>query len=150
MQDRTRLALLLAAERRSVRRRHVAGLLDRFRRFRARLKPGPLDDWFHVTFDDTSVYLDVSPPGREPWSAEFTWSSIERIAFQAEDLYRSDGVYFFTSLRPESFVGPTEADGGAKLWSEVLRRGLFDTDLAGKANTSLGGTFVWPPGEGSS
>jgi hypothetical protein len=70
--------------------------------------------------------------------------------FRAEDLYTSDGIYFFTSLRPESFVVPTEADGGTELWHEVLRRGLFDADLAGKANTSLGETFVWPPVEGGS
>jgi len=57
-------------------------------------------------------------------------------------------VSIFTSLRPESFVVPTEADGGSELWSEVLRRGLFDANLAGKANTSLGETFVWPPLEG--
>ena len=128
----------------------MTGLLERFRRFRARMKPGPLDEWFHVTFDAESVYLEVAPPGSDPWSAEFPWSSIERIAFQAEDLYSSDGIYFFTSLRPESFVVPTEADGGVDLWSEVLRRGLFDAGLAGEANTSLGGTFVWPPVEGGS
>jgi len=138
---------LVAAERRSVGQRHVAGLLERFHRFRARLKPGPLSEWFHVGFDDQSINLDVAPPGRDPWKAQFPWSSIERIAFQAEDLYTSDGIYFFTSLRTESFVVPTEADGGAELWSEVLRRGLFDAELAGEANTSLGGTFVWPPTE---
>ena len=128
----------------------MTGLLERFRKFRARLKPGPLNQWFHVRFDDQSIYLDVSPPGRDPWTDQFPWSSIERIAFRAEDLYTSDGIYFFTSVRPESFVIPTEADGGAELWSEVLRRGLFDADLAGKANTSLGATFVWPPVEGGS
>lgn len=128
----------------------MAGLLERLRKFRARLKPGPLAEWFLVRFDDESIYLDVSPPGRDPWVAQFPWSSIERIAFRAEDLYTSDGIYFFTSLGPESFVVPTEAGGGAELWSEVLRRGLFDADLAGKANTSLGETFVWPPAEGGS
>ena len=38
-----------------------------------------------------------------------------------------------------------EADGGLALWEEILRRGLFDRDLAGKANRSLGGWFEWPP-----
>jgi hypothetical protein len=70
----------------------MAGLLERFRKFRARLKPGPLAEWFHVRFDDESIYLDVSPPGRDPWAAQFPWSSIERIAFRAEVI---DVNYFF-------------------------------------------------------
>jgi hypothetical protein len=69
---------------RSVGQRHVAGLLERFRRFRARLKPGPLAEWFHVRFDDESIYLDVSPPGRDPWKDQFRWSSIERARLRLD------------------------------------------------------------------
>jgi hypothetical protein len=123
----------------------MAGFRDRAPKFRARPKPRPLAEWFHVTFDEESIHLDVSPPKSEPWTAHFPWSSIERIAFKAEELYTSDGIYFFTSLRPESFVVPTQADGGAELWAEVLRRGLFDAELAVEAAASVGGIFVWPP-----
>lgn len=125
----------------------MPGFLERIRRFLARRRPGPLRDWFRVTYDDTSVYLEVSPPGGDPWTDQLTWSSIERIAFQAEDLYTSDGIYFFTSLRPESFVVPTEAHGGSELWGEILERGLFDPELAIEAASSLGGIFFWPPVE---
>ena len=123
----------------------MAGLLNRLRRFRARRRPGPLDQWFHVRFDDDGVELDVEPPGGEAWSARFPWSSIERIVFKAEDLRTSDGIYVFTSLRPESFVVPTEADGGGALWAEILRRRLFDVELTIEASASMEGTFVWPP-----
>ena len=121
------------------------GLLDRFRRFRERSGPRELSEWYHVNFDDQRVRICAEPPGRQPWTQEFTWASVERIAFKAEDLGVSDGIYVFTSERPESYVIPTEADGGGALWEEILRRGLFDPELAIKAASSPEGLFIWPP-----
>jgi hypothetical protein len=112
---------------------------------RGRSRVGPLAEWFDVTFDQDRIHLSVEPPGREPWSVTFPWACIERISFKAEDLDMSDGVYIFTSLRSESYVVPTEASGGEELWGEILRRGLFDPELAIEAASSHGGVFTWPP-----
>lgn len=121
------------------------GFFDRFRGFGARREVRPLRDWFQVTFDESRIYISAEPPGRDSWSQDFPWASIERICFKAEGPYASDGIYLFTSERPESYVIPTEADGGTKLWEEVLRRGLFDSELAIEAASSVAGMFTWPP-----
>ena len=110
-----------------------------------RRRPKPLDEWFCVTFDDRVVRMRVEPPGREPWDAEFTWASVVRVCFLAEDLYASDGIYVFTTQRPESYVIPTEAHGGLELWNEIIRRKLFDASLAIDAATAEGRLFCWPP-----
>ena len=59
----------------------------------------------------------------------------------------SDGIYVFTSERPQSFVIPTEADGGLEVWNELVRRGLFDAELAIKAALAEEGLFCWPVAE---
>lgn len=120
-------------------------MFERLRSLFARRRPKPLREWFTVTFDDAVVALRAAPPGKEPWSQEFSWESVVRVCFQAEDLYLSDGIYVFTKQRPESYVIPTEALGGDELWSEIVRRGLFDAELAVQAARSLGGLFCWPP-----
>lgn len=105
----------------------------------------PLGEWFVVSHNETGVNLDVSPPGKQPWKASFEWSSVQRVCFKGEGPLASDGIYVFTSKRPESYVIPTEARGGADLWSEILRRGLFDFDLAARAASAVEGLFCWPP-----
>jgi hypothetical protein len=110
---------------------------------RRRKAPG-LAEWFHVRWDTVAVHIDVSPPGRDSWSASFGWSSISRVCLKAEDMWVSDAVYVFTSQRPESYVIPTEADGGQGFWDEVLTRGLFDPDLAIKAVRASEGLYCWP------
>jgi len=120
-------------------------LFDWFRQCRDCSRPRELNEWYHVTFDDQRVRVRAEPPGRQPWTQEFTWASVERIAFKAEELETSDGIYVFTSERPESYAIPTEADGGGELWDEILRRGLFDPELAIKAACSPEGLFVWSP-----
>jgi hypothetical protein len=119
-------------------------VLSRIRALLARGRPKPLDQWFVVTFDERAVYLRVEPPGRPAWSAQFAWDTVIRVCFKAEDLFTSDGIYVFTSQRPESYVIPTEARGGQELWFEILRRKLFDAELAIKAATSAGGLYCWP------
>ena len=107
--------------------------------------PARLCDWYVITFDDHAVYLHAEPPGREPWSQQFAWDSVVRVCFEAEDFLASDGIYVFTTQRPESYAIPTEARGGQELWFEILRRKLFDASLAIKAATSTGGLYCWPP-----
>ena len=103
-----------------------------------------LKEWFHVRWDHLTVYVDVSPPGREAWSATFEWSSVVRVCFKAEDLRVSDGIYVFTSTRPESYLIPIEAEGGSAFWTELVRRGLFDAALSARAMSSTEGLFCWP------
>jgi len=57
-------------------------LLSRLRQFRDRLRPRPLDEWFHITFDAKRVHIQAEPPGQTPWSQEFAWSDVERIVFK--------------------------------------------------------------------
>jgi hypothetical protein len=67
------------------------------------------------------------------------------ICFKSEGLFASDGVYVFTSQRPESFVVPTEATGGAAFWGKVVERGLIPPELAIKAATLPEGAMeCWP------
>lgn len=82
--------------------------------------------WFVVTLDDRSFSLEVSPPGREPWHADIPWDSVARVCFEAEGPLVSDGLYVFTSIRPESWVCrvrviPVEAAGGPRLLDELIR-----------------------------
>ena len=58
------------------------------------------------------------------------------------NLFASDGIYVFTTRRPESYAIPTEARGGDELWSEILRRELFDPDWAVQAARSTGGLLA--------
>src|SRR4029079_8043159 len=105
--------------------------------------PNKLDEWFVVRHDEVGVHLDVSPPGREPWQASIPWASVQRVCFKCEGPEISDGIYIFSSQRPESYVIPTEARGGSDIWSEILSRGLFDPDLASRAAASVAGLFCW-------
>lgn len=103
--------------------------------------------WFKVLFDEAEIHLDVAAPSYEPWQARLEWQRIIRICFKTADLAGSDEMYIFTDERPESRVVPVDADGGYELWQEVLRRGLFDAELAIKAARSLGGELFCHPGE---
>jgi hypothetical protein len=101
-------------------------------------------DWFVVRTDDSSVSLSVSPPGRSAWQAVIPWDSVARVCFEVGFL-ASDDLYIFTSLRPESWLVPAEADGGQELLQELIRRGLFDASLAITAAQAHEGIFCWPP-----
>jgi TPR repeat protein len=108
-------------------------------------KVAPTINWFQVRFDDEKVYMAAQPADREPWTQDFRWADIKQICFKAENIYMSDGIYVFTKIRPESYVVPTEAIGAQELWSELIRRGLFDAELATTAATAIEGQFWWPP-----
>ncbi len=90
--------------------------------------------------------LEVTPPRKASWKDVFSWSSVRRVCFKCEGLTASDGIYVFTSQRPESYAIPTEARGGAELWAEILRRGLFDPALAIRTASSVEGLFCSPSG----
>ena len=92
-------------------------------------RPRPVSDWYFVTFDEQLVRIQAQPPGQPAWSQEFRWDSVIRVCFKAEaDMWLSDGIYVFTSHRPQSYAIPTEASGGDALRGEILRRKLFDAE----------------------
>lgn len=111
-----------------------------------RRKPLPaISEWFAVQFDEASVVVSALPPGSDAWSQSFLWSEITRVCFKSEGFAASDAIYVFTSQRPESFVIPTEANGGLEFWSKVLSRGLFPAELAIKASSlPEGASLCWP------
>jgi hypothetical protein len=108
-----------------------------------------LETWYHVSFDENKVFRDVSPPGGEAWKDEFLWEDIIRICFKPSDFLSSDEIYIFTSERPESYLIPTEADGGSDLWGEIIERNFFDAELAIEAATSTEpeALYCWPKDE---
>ncbi len=109
-----------------------------------RAKPSNDLDWFHVTFDDTHIHLDVRPPKRDPWKDRVAWSDIDRVGLELTDLWLSDDLYIFASDRPESRLIPMEADGGQELWFEIMDRGLFPHAKALDAMCQAQGLFFWP------
>jgi len=90
---------------------HSASLHHARQRHMADILVGMID-WFVVMTDDRSIGLSVIPPGRSPRQAVIPWDSVVRVCFEAADFLVSDDLYIFTSLRPESWLIPTEADGG--------------------------------------
>lgn len=121
----------------------VLGLLAYRRRSEAAVLP--LDQWSTVEFDEHRVTLSARPPGRDAWVQSFKWSEVTRVCFKSEGVTLSDGVYVFTSQRPESFVVPTEAKGGVDFWNRVVERGLFPAEMAIRAATSSEGQMLcWP------
>ena len=103
-----------------------------------------LSSWFHVKFNNDRIYLNVNPPSSEGWQAEIPWKDIIRVCFKPGDLFESDEIYIFTDKRPESYVIPTEAEGGSELWEEIIDRKVFDAKLAIEALTTTEGIFCWP------
>lgn len=105
----------------------------------------PLNEWFSVRFDHETINLQVSPPGGTAWEEYIQWERIIRVCFKAADWYESDEIYIFTDERPESYLIPTEANGGSALWMEIIERKLFDAEMAIEAATATNELFCSPP-----
>jgi hypothetical protein len=103
-----------------------------------------LAEWFEVRFDEAGISLNVNAPNRSAWQAQISWTHIIRVCFKARDLEYSDEIYIFTDERPESYLIPTEANGGAALWDEIVRRQLFDAEVAIEAMASTKKLFCCP------
>ncbi|HZH31965.1 MAG TPA: hypothetical protein VEY11_14460 [Pyrinomonadaceae bacterium] len=103
-----------------------------------------VSEWFQVRFDDAVISLQVSPPKQESWVAQIKWERIVRVCFNAGDLYNPDMIYIFMDERPESYSIPAEADIEGALWNEILRRKLFDAEVAIEAMSSTNKLFCCP------
>lgn len=103
-----------------------------------------LADWYHVRFDEKALYRDVAPAGRAPWTDAFDWADVIRVCFMAGDGLTSDDLYVITSKREESYLIPTDADGGSALTGELIRRGLLPAEMLLEAMKTGGRLFCWP------
>ncbi len=93
-------------------------------------------EWYDVSFDENTITLQISAPGKEERSStrvSIQWQDIIRICIKCGDFLVSDELHVFVSHREESYVIPLDANGGFKLWEEIINRGLFDPLLAIKA-----------------
>lgn len=106
-----------------------------------------LSRWFHVRFDEQHVFCQAEPPGAKPWSDQFAWGDVVRVCFEVTDFLQPDNLYVFVRQRPESYVIPMEAEGGPTLLDELIRRKLFDAELAIKAASAVEGLYCWPEPE---
>jgi hypothetical protein len=96
----------------------------------------PLREWYAVSFDDSAIVLQVSPPNGIAWEETIAWEQIIQVCFKTGDWMESDEIYLFMDEQPESYVIPTEAAGGRALWSEIVARQLFDAEMAIQAATA--------------
>lgn len=104
-----------------------------------------IEDWFHVTFDEDLIHIHIDIPEREEVRESLSWSEIIRVCFKTGEFMHPDEIYIFIKSRPESFLIPSDADGGTLLWGEIIDRGLFDAELAIEAATSPPDElFCWP------
>lgn len=101
-------------------------------------------EWFQVRFDPALITLQVNPPSRPAWEAQIKWERIIRVCFKTGGWDSPDELYLFTDERPESYLIPMIAVGADALWDEILRRKLFDAELAIKAASSTDKLFCWP------
>ncbi len=102
-------------------------------------------DWFGIGLTEEHATLTVTSPGRPSWTAKIRWKDIERVCYEPGDWLQSDTLYVFVAGRPESYVIPTEADGGLAFWQALIEQGLFDAALAVEVAGATEGVFCWPP-----
>ncbi len=119
-------------------------LVDSFKRRNANLS-----DWYQVSFDDSQISISAQPPGKDSWEQSITWVSIIRVLWKGEGGLTSDGVYLFTSERSESYVVPTDAEGGDSFVEELITRGYFSSNKFTEAVLNPYGIYCWPDDEQS-
>jgi len=101
---------------------------------------GEIASWFFVEYDEEKIYIK-KPHGIQ----EILWEDIIRVCYKPWSYWMSDEIYIFTTLREESYVIPTESLGGAELWGEIVKRGLFDPDLGRTVmDKKEGSLHCWP------
>ena len=93
----------------------------------------PIENWYKITFDNTAIYLNIHPSEKEAKKIEIEWTTIERVCFKPGNYIESDEIYI-----------PAEAFGGLELWNEIIRRRLFDAQLAIVVAAKSEGVFCWP------
>jgi hypothetical protein len=106
-----------------------------------------LREWFHVTFDEDEVHLDVR--AQNGWQATFRFDEMVRVCIKMEAdawLGVSHGIYVWIRGRENSYAIPFDATGGDTLLQELVRRNVIPAELVIKAMGSVSGVFCHPPG----
>ena len=101
--------------------------------------------WFEVDYDAENITISRRKLVVLKSVIVIQWSRIIRICFLAGDHIKFDELYLFTDERPESYVIPMDSFGGLQLWGEIIKRGLFDAELAIKAASAFSDELLcWP------
>lgn len=103
-----------------------------------------LENWYVVSWDEVFIYRTATPPKKEPWNDRIPWARIYRICFHTTDYLISDEIILFITGEEEGYIIPTEATGGNNLWSLILEKELFNSELALEALCSPEGLYCWP------
>jgi hypothetical protein len=107
---------------------------------------GPISDWYKIWYDQTAISLKCNPEEGKKWSRDISWVSITHVRYIMRGLMSSDELWLYGQENPKKpFIRiPTEADGGAELSSEFVKRGFVKLDdIVGPLdkNQSLGKTL---------
>ncbi len=102
-------------------------------------------DWYSISFDEQKISLDVRPPNLSPWKATIEWEKISRVCYKTGEFLEPDDIYIFVKDREQSYRIPSNAHNTEKLWSEILRRGLFDAEVAVQLMTTSDELRCYPP-----
>lgn len=105
------------------------------------------EPWYQVRFDAHHVHRAAQPPGEPGWTDRLAFDDISRVCLEIEEFSLTDGLYIFTRTRPESYAIPMSAEGALDLLNELIRRGLFDAQMAIDAAAVESGLFCWPEGD---
>jgi hypothetical protein len=87
--------------------------------------PGPIANWYQVSFDTAGIQITLAPPAK-PMTRTILWHEITSAKFVARDLFASDEVWLYSAARRSPFIKiPTEAAGGSELVGELAARDLI-------------------------
>lgn len=104
-----------------------------------------LSKWYFVEFDERLIYVKAHPPHKQGWQYQFAWQDIVRVCFESGGLDVSDCLYIWIDNQEDSYMIPTEANGGSEFFLELNRRGLFPDDLMKQAACSTDGRLYCYP-----
>ncbi len=102
-------------------------------------------DWYLISFNEQVISLDVSPPGHNAWDATIGWDDIVRVCYKTGEFPEPDDIYIFVKGREQSYRIPSTASNAEGLWAEILRRGLFDAEVAVQLMATSGEIHCFPP-----
>ena len=102
-------------------------------------------DWYSISFDEQTISLDVRPPDLDSWKAVIRWEDIIRVCYKTGEFLEPDDIYIFIRNREHSYRIPSTAMNAEELWTEIIRRELFDAEVAIQLMTTSNEMQCFPP-----
>ncbi len=102
-------------------------------------------DWYSISFNEQTISFDVRPPNLSPWNATIRWDEISRVCYKTGEFPEPDDIYIFVRNREHSYRIPSTATNAEDLWAEILRRDLFDAEVAVQLLTTSNEIQCFPP-----